>query len=294
MNSDQADLTALTALIIDDDPNFSAALQRLLKSLDHKVLLATGAEEGLEQLEQNRVDLILLDLNMPGLHGPALLTHLGVHHPGVPVVVISGTGKVDDVVAVMKHGVVDFLRKPLDPRALDASLERVAKKRASFRQPSEILTCDERAALLEPPEALSFADEAMEDPAADVVVVLLVDDEVGYREAFRQALEGPELEVLEAPSGLHALEILGNRRVDIVVSDQMMPGMDGTKLLETVRQRWPGVGRVLLTGFPGADIFMEAVNRGGIHKALAKQLPVPRLLEEILALVNDQLALRGA
>lgn len=75
-----------------------------------------------------------------------------------------------------------------------------------------------------------------------------------------------------------------------MVSDQVMPGMDGTTLLETVRQRWPAVVRVLLTGFPGGDVFMEAVNRGRIHKALAKQLPVQRLVAELQELVNERLA----
>lgn len=289
MSSDRPD-DRPTALIVDDDPLFSQALQRLLGSFDYLAVLASTAEQGLEQLDQRPFDLLLLDLHLPGMKGLAMLTHLEVYHPSLPIVVISGTSSVDDVVGVLRRGVVDFIRKPLDPRLLRAALDRVTERR-SAGQMFEILTAEERAALLAPSDPSEAAGPPL-DP--DAVVLLLVEDQAAYREAFGQALAEPGLEIIEAPSGLHALQILGQRRVDIVISDQVMPGMAGTALLETVRQRWPAAGRVLLTGYPGADVFMEAVNRGRIHKALAKQLPVQRLISEIQELVNEQLAARLA
>jgi len=119
------------------------------------------------------------------------------------------------------------------------------------------------------------------------IVILLVDDDASFRESFRRVVEDECASVIEAPSGLHALRLLETERVDIVVADQMMPGMEGVTLLETISRQLPAVIRVLLTGHPGGDVFMNAINRGKIHKALAKQLPPSRIREEIHELVNQ-------
>ena len=124
------------------------------------------------------------------------------------------------------------------------------------------------------------------------VVILWVDDEEPQRRAVARALADDHVEVVTAPTGLHALQVLGNRRVDIVISDQKMPGLAGTKLLETVAQRWPDTVRVLVTGHPDLDAFMDAVNLGHVLKILVKPMDMNSLREEVAALINECLARR--
>jgi CheY-like chemotaxis protein len=61
----------------------------------------------------------------------------------------------------------------------------------------------------------------------------------------------------------------------------MMPGMDGVRLLEVVRDRWPECQRVLLTGHASSDVLLGAVNRGGANKVLIKTMNPLAIREEI-------------
>lgn len=83
--------------------------------------------------------------------------------------------------------------------------------------------------------------------------VLYVDDESInlrlMRDMFRVVF-GREGQVVTVDSGEEALAALEGRSFDVVVADQRMPGMPGTVLLAQVRERWPEVGRIILTGYP--------------------------------------------
>lgn len=81
-------------------------------------------------------------------------------------------------------------------------------------------------------------------------VVLLVDDEAHILSALRRALRREGYELLAATSAAEALELLEERRVDLVLSDQKMPGTSGLELLRRVSERYPDVARLLITGWP--------------------------------------------
>lgn len=114
-------------------------------------------------------------------------------------------------------------------------------------------------------------------------VVLVVDDSPEFRDSLMRLLEESELSVHTAKSGLHALQILENEHVDLVLTDQFMPGIDGVRLLELVRERWPSCQRVLFTGHATSELVLEAVNRGGAHKVLIKSMHPIAIRDQIEA-----------
>lgn len=83
-----------------------------------------------------------------------------------------------------------------------------------------------------------------------VPVVLLVDDEANILSALRRSLRREGYEILTAGSAPEALTVLNRCNVDLIVSDQKMPGMSGLELLREVARRFSAVRRVLLTGWP--------------------------------------------
>lgn len=99
--------------------------------------------------------------------------------------------------------------------------------------------------------------------------VLFVDDEEGNLKAFKATFRR-EWDVLLASSGQDALELLETEQVNVVISDQRMPGLQGDEFLAIVRQRHPGVMRMLLTGYADLDAVVSAVNRGGIYAYATK------------------------
>ncbi len=100
--------------------------------------------------------------------------------------------------------------------------------------------------------------------------LLLVDDEPGILSALRRLLRPHGYRILTAGGGAEGLQILEAEAVDLVISDMRMPEMDGAKFLEAVRARWPGVMRLLLTGYADIGSTVAAINRGEIYRYIAK------------------------
>lgn len=103
--------------------------------------------------------------------------------------------------------------------------------------------------------------------------VLYVDDEIHNLTAFK-ALFRKEYEVLTAKSGDEGLEVLKQEEQDgpvhVIISDQRMPGMEGTEFLEKVQALYPASIRVLLTGYTDMKSLIDAVNKGKIYRYLTK------------------------
>lgn len=111
--------------------------------------------------------------------------------------------------------------------------------------------------------------------------VLVVDDQEMVRGLLRRALERDGFAVTEAEDGEHALEILCNTRIHLVISDARMPRMDGLELLKRVKRSHPGVRVVILTGHTGEhDVTQFLI--AGADEYLSKPF-VPRKLIDAVA-----------
>ncbi|MDP2006840.1 MAG: response regulator [Rubrivivax sp.] len=117
------------------------------------------------------------------------------------------------------------------------------------------------------------------------VNILTVDDEPSILSALRRLFHPEGWRVLQAGSGADGLLLLETETVDLVISDMRMPEMDGATFLEQVRLRWPEPQRVLLTGYADIGSTVAAVNRGEIHRYIAK----PWDDTDLLLVVREQL-----
>jgi len=124
-------------------------------------------------------------------------------------------------------------------------------------------------------ETLANAPPTGGPPPADAppqarATLLFVDDEPSILSALRRLFRPLGYKVLMAEGGAAGLALLETEPVDVVISDMRMPGMDGVQFLEQVRQRWPDVVRVLLTGYADIGSTIGAINRGEIHRYISK------------------------
>jgi CheY-like chemotaxis protein len=92
--------------------------------------------------------------------------------------------------------------------------------------------------------------------------VLVVDDEAVMRHGLRRALEGSGFTVAEADSGTAALAVLGERSVEVVLTDLRMPGRSGLELLREVKARWPETEVILMTAYADAGVAEESLALG--------------------------------
>ncbi|WP_298433011.1 response regulator [Geobacter sp.] len=100
--------------------------------------------------------------------------------------------------------------------------------------------------------------------------LLLVDDEPGVLAALRRSLMDDPYEIAVAESGEEGLVQLESFRPMVVISDERMPGMDGSAFLAAVRERRPETVRIMLTGHASVDAAMRAVNGGEIYRFFTK------------------------
>ncbi|KIX14071.1 sigma-54-dependent transcriptional regulator [Dethiosulfatarculus sandiegensis] len=110
--------------------------------------------------------------------------------------------------------------------------------------------------------------------------ILLVDDEKRLLKTFAKLLERQGYEVHSAPDSQEALVVLQARQIDVVVLDIKMPGMGGLELLQTIKQTWPGIPVIMLTGHATVDSALAGLRQGAFD-FLIKPCPLETLLEKI-------------
>ncbi len=126
-----------SVLVIDDEEGFRSFLCDVLSDAGHDVTAAADGAAALAALSRSRFDLVLTDLRMPGPDGAAVVRHARAMHPDTPVVVITAHASVESAVDTLKHGAVDYLKKPLEsPAALRALVARVLDERRAQPKPS--------------------------------------------------------------------------------------------------------------------------------------------------------------
>ncbi len=104
----------MTILTIDDEENIRNGLADNFELEGYEVKQAANGADGLALIAQGGIDLVITDLRMDGISGSEVVKRVTTEHPGVPIIVLTGHGSIDDATAALKAGAFDFLTKPLD------------------------------------------------------------------------------------------------------------------------------------------------------------------------------------
>jgi DNA-binding NtrC family response regulator len=112
------DKKQFTILVVDDEQSILNSIQRFFKKDNYRVILADSGEEGLAILAKNSVDLLLLDLKMPGMDGLTVLKKAKDLLPELKVIIQTGHGGVSEAVEAIRNGASDFLEKGGSPELL--------------------------------------------------------------------------------------------------------------------------------------------------------------------------------
>ncbi|MBM4089586.1 MAG: sigma-54-dependent Fis family transcriptional regulator [Planctomycetes bacterium] len=111
-------------LVVDDEPTMLAAFQEILGELEHEVVTAQHAETAMEQLRCTQIDLVILDVRLPGMGGLDALRHIKRDHPKVPIIVMTGHGTMNTAIEATKLGAFDYHLKPIEPEAMLATIDK--------------------------------------------------------------------------------------------------------------------------------------------------------------------------
>jgi len=125
-------------LIVDDEPSARTALAELLRGEDYDIETAGDGFKALGRLQESTPDLVLTDLNMPGMDGVELLRKVKEDHAGLPVVLMTAFAGVETAVSAMRDGAEDYLTKPLNTDELFIVLARAIESAKLRREASEL------------------------------------------------------------------------------------------------------------------------------------------------------------
>ncbi len=111
-------------LVVDDDETMAKTLTRALQSQGHDSESALSPEQGLRMVHENRYDLVLTDLVMPGIDGISLVRSIKAYDPNIPIILMTGYASVDNAVEAMKAGAFHYLTKPVRLHELHIFVEK--------------------------------------------------------------------------------------------------------------------------------------------------------------------------
>ena len=112
-------------VLVGDDDDMNLPRTKIILGKEYDVLLANSGVRALHILKNQKVDLVLLDIDMPLMNGIETFEHMKEFAADIPVIFLTASGEVEDVVGALLLGAVNYLRKPCPPQEL---MKRVAQE----------------------------------------------------------------------------------------------------------------------------------------------------------------------
>lgn len=129
----------LQVLVVDDEQDIRDGSERILSRMGCRVFKAGRGEEGLDILSREAVDIVLLDLKMPGMDGMEVLSRIQSGDQEILVIVITGFATVETAIEAMKQGAYDFIPKPFEPDQLRIVINRARDKIRITREAEQLM-----------------------------------------------------------------------------------------------------------------------------------------------------------
>jgi DNA-binding NtrC family response regulator len=179
-----------TVLVVDDDPDIREVLRDRLESLGCEVSVASDGKEGLELLQQQNPQMILLDIEMPEMNGLEVLREIRKRETDVTVVMITAYGTIERAVQAMKEGAYDFIPKPFEPDHV-ALIVQKALEREGLKRGVEILSeevCGRYRLVVGKSGEMKWAVGLARKAAGSKATVLLLGESGTGKEIFARAI----------------------------------------------------------------------------------------------------------
>jgi PAS domain S-box-containing protein len=231
-------------LVIDDEQVMRDGCSRILSRDGCSVICAENGEQGLEETKRSpeSIDVILLDLMMPGMSGMEVLDHIRAFDPNLLVIVITGYATVESAVEAMKRGAYDFIPKPFTPDQLRIVVRRALERRTLQRE----------AEFLRKEREKSLRDIATEKSKIKTIINCMGDGVLVCDRDSCIVLSNPAASrMLKAPETC----LLGNYFTQCNLPQELSQTIEES--LQTKDMGYTSVSQELSVGEPG-EIFLRA------------------------------------
>jgi len=253
-------MSGIKVLIVDDSVAIRKSLVSLLSPLAVRIEEATNGAEGLERAVDGNYDIIISDIDMPGLDGISLCQRLKSETAtrGIPVVIVSSFDSDHDINRGFEAGASAYVSKDEAKEVLYETVEQILSK-SDFKRKQ---------------------------------VIMIVDDSNAIRLLVETGLSQAGFQIITAENGKAALEILENDKPDLILSDIDMPVMNGFEFCEAVH------ANPVLSSIPFVVMsansdrgYMQRMLQHGAAAYLCKPFNIDQLVITVEKILSDQFLL---
>jgi DNA-binding response OmpR family regulator len=264
-------------LTVDDSRAVRTIVGKQVKELGFDVLEAEDGVQGLDQLANAQVDLVLLDVTMPNMDGPTMLGKMREAGNRTPVIMLTSEAKRSIVASAMKLGISDYILKPFKPEELRTKVLSVLQGEPSAA------TIGEPSA---PPPAEAADAPAAAPSAGRFVDVLVVDDMDNVHKKLR-SLMPPHVTLLGFTSAASALGSCREKVYRVVLVDMDIPDVNSAVLAQQLRVLQPHAAIVALA-LRAAEDPTKSLREQGFDDVLLKPFRPESVDDFLLQFFDNQ------
>ncbi|RYY30668.1 MAG: response regulator [Chitinophagaceae bacterium] len=251
-------------LVVDDNPTNRAILKHQLEAWKLVPVLAGSGQEALDRMaSDNKFDLVLTDMQMPGMDGADLAISLRRIYPGIPIILLSSTG--DDLHREYKPLFEAILNKPVKQHVLGKTIL------AGLGVVNNTVNTEKVVQNILP------ADFALRHP----MNILIAEDNIFNQQLITQILIKMGYQPALAENGLQAIELFNNNEYDMILMDMQMPEMSGpqaTRIIRTSAKKQPVILALTASTMQGDK---EECLKSGMDDYLSKPLRLEDLVVKL-------------
>lgn len=255
-------MNTLKIMLIEDDEVPLQELTKLIKKEGFDVIAVKDGKEAASLFKTDGPDIVISDINIPGINGIELMKGFKKTNPNLPVIFITGFGDADKALEAIRIGALDYIKKPVELESLLLALGRA--------------------------KALAEANANIKE----YPVVIFADDEDVARINLAKMIRDEDYYVIEAQNGQEALNLFKQQKADIILLDIKMPIMDGITALHEMRKIHDDFEAIIQTGFGDESSAISAL-RDGAMNFIKKPIDIDELLVH-LEKAKEKLTLRRA
>ena len=243
-------------LLVDDEKGLCEYLRDFFKPRGYDIFIATNGQDALNIVKKENPELVLLDINMPGMDGLEVLRHIKNISSQTKVIMVTIRDDADTEEKAKNLGADEFVKKPFTIDYLEDVVILKVNEMTKSKEPARIL---------------------------------IVDDEEGIRDSLRKFLAGRfECEIFEAGNGEVALDLLRANKFDLVFLDIKMPGISGMDVIREKKKLDYRPYFWVITRFDSEEVAHKVIEQGADD-----YIPKPFSLRVLDSKVRNFLAMIG-
>ena len=246
-------------LVVDDNEADRSLLSEILTKKGYHVVTAKKGAEAVDHVKKREFDVVLLDMQLPDMHGSEVLEEIKEHRPALSIIAITGQSLDDIIETIVKKGAYTCFLKPFDAEMLLHEISVVVHKRDDEKYLKNLQASK----------------------------ILLVEDNDNIRETTDLILSSEGYQVKTAASLAEATVLIEKESFDVVISDLSLGTGSGLSLVDPVRRKDSSTVFLLMTGRASMETALEAIKKD-VDEYILKPVEPQELIHKVKMYIEKQ------